>query len=166
LDPLFAELAFLHILAGGHPVINAQLHGLVTPERAAAPVRRVGPRAFWILFAVEGLLLAAALLVMLNLLLPTRAPLTRGSDVLIVRDAIWDRLNGAAADPLIQIAPGANARASAVRGFVLDGQTYYYYVEGRRGFDPLSRGAVDAASIEVLLRDEGGPATLVIYRLL
>jgi hypothetical protein len=58
-----------------------------------------------------------------------------------------------------------SARASSVRGFTLNGRTYFYYTEGQRGFDPLSRGAVDRSEIEIVLRDDGGPMPLVIYRL-
>jgi hypothetical protein len=147
-------------------VINVQLHGIAATGQALPRVRRIGPRAFWFLFAAEGLLVASALLLVLHLALPARAPLARGADHFAVRDAIWARLNGAAADPLIEIAPGVNARESSVRGFSLNGQTYYYYVEGRRGFDPLGRGAVAPDMVEIVLRDDGGPKTLVIYRLL
>jgi hypothetical protein len=110
--------------------------------------------------------LAAALLFALNLVLPTHVPLARSGDYTLVRDAIWSRLNGATGDPLIEISPGVTARASSVRGFSLNGETYYYYLEGRRGFDPLSRGAVGKDAVEIVLRDDGGPKVLVIYRLL
>lgn len=148
-------------------MINAQLQGLAAPDRAnPLQARRVGPRAFWLLFAAEGIFVAAALLLTLHLILPTRVPMARGSDYLTVRDAIWSRVNGATDDPLVEIAPGVTVRESNVRGFSLNGQTYYYYLEGRRGFDPLSRGAVGRHAIEIVLRDDGGPQTLVIYRLL
>jgi hypothetical protein len=156
---------FLHILARGHRVINAQLQGVANPSRALPRIRRVGPSAFWLLFAIEGLFVALVLILVLQFALPARAPLSRGADYSAVREAIWSRLNGAP-DPLIEIAPGITARESNLRGFSLRGQTYYYYIEGRRGYDPFSRGVVGPDAIEVVLRDDGGPQTLVIYRLL
>jgi hypothetical protein len=146
-------------------VINAQIQGIANPSRALPRIRRVGPPAFWLLFAIEGLFVAIVLVLVLHFALPARAPLSRGADYSIVREAIWTRLNGAP-DPLIEIAPGVTARESNVRGFSLGGQTYYYYIEGQRGFDPFSRGAVRLDAIEIMLRDDGGPQTLVIYQLL
>lgn len=146
-------------------MINAQLHGVTAHERAAQPIRRIGPRAFWILFVVEGAFIAAALFFAINLVLPSRTPLARSADIVTVRDAIWDRLNGSAADPIVRLPSGANVRESNLRGFSLNGQTYFYYVEGQRGYDPLSRGSVNRDAVEVLLHDQNGPEALVIYRL-
>ncbi len=50
-------------------------------------------------------------------------------------------------------------------GLRLNGIVYYYYIEGERNFDPLSRGMVDHADIDIVLRDMSGPRPLVIYRL-
>ena len=147
-------------------MINAQLHGLIGRTRTTPRTRRIGSGTFWSLFAIEAALITAVLLVMLFLLLPGRAPLARSADYSAVREAIWSRLNGATADRLIEVSPGVTVRESSVRGFSLGGQTYYYYLEGRRGFDPLSRGAVGNDAIEIVLRDDAGPKPLVIYRLL
>jgi hypothetical protein len=144
-------------------VINVQLPGIAA-QRVAPVTRRPGPRIFWLLFAVEGALIAGVFVLVL-FLLPSRAPVTRSTDYTLVRDAIWARLNGSASDPLLEVAPGLTARSSNLRGFALNGRTYYYYIEGRRGFDPLSRGVVDASAIEIVLRDDDGPQPLVIYRL-
>jgi hypothetical protein len=57
-------------------------------------------------------------------------------------------------------------RASALRGLEVGGQTYYYYFEGLRSHDPLSRGALAEDQIERVLRDDAGPNPLVIYRAL
>ena len=84
--------------------------------------------------------MAGVLALVLTLVLPSRAPLARSADFEAVRDAVWGRVNGTISDPLTDIAPGISVRASSVRGFVLNGQVYYYYFEGQRGFDPLSRG--------------------------
>jgi hypothetical protein len=138
---------------------------MATRADISPPVHRIGPRGFWLLLALEGAFVAIVLLTALNFVLPARVPLSSSGDFATVREAIWSRLNGAADDPLLEIAPGVTARSSSVRGFALNGQVYYYYLEGQRGFDPLSRGAVDARDIEVVLRDEGGPKTLVLYRL-
>lgn len=147
-------------------MINLHFPATAAHSQAIPRVSRIGPRAFWTLFAVEGLLVAAVLLALLHLLTPAWAPLARSDDYARVREAIWSRLNSVVEDPLIEAAPGVTVRESNLRGFALNGQTYYYYIEGRRGFDPLSRGAVDRDQIEVLLRDDNGPKTLVIYRLL
>jgi hypothetical protein len=146
-------------------VINVHVSGITTPKSTESHVRGIGSHGFWMLFALEGMFVAAALLVVLNLLLPPQAPLTQSADYSIVREAIWSRLNGAVSDPLIEITPSVTVRSSSVRGFTLNGQTYYYYLEGQRGFDPLSRGAVSKRDIEVVLRDDGSSNALIIYRL-
>ena len=147
-------------------MINVHLPQAVTSKRTTLPVRRASPRAFWILFAVEGVLIATILFLLLRALTPAHTPLVQGTDYATVREAIWSRLNGVTADPLLEVAPGVTARSSAVRGFALNGQTYYYYLEGRRGFDPLSRGVIARDDVEIVLRDTEGPYALVIYRLL
>ena len=108
----------------------------------------------------------AALLVVLSLVLPSHVPLSRSADFATVRDAIWARVNRTINDPLTDIAPGISVRASSVRGFTLNGRVYYYYFEGQRGFDPLSRGAVAQRDVEVLLHDADGPKPLVIYEII
>jgi hypothetical protein len=120
---------------------------------------------FWMLFAIEGAILTVVLLFSLYLFLPTHVPAVDTVDYARVREAIWSRLNGDVSDPLIEVAPGVTARSSNLRGFALNGRTYYYYIEGRRGFDPLSRGTVDISAVEIVLQDTGGPQSLVIYRL-
>jgi hypothetical protein len=146
-------------------MINVQAPGIVVPERVAPPIKRIGPRTFLIVCALEGLLIAAVVVVAVYTLAPQRVPLARSSDYATVREAIWARLNGTIDDPLVEIAAGVSARASNVRGFALHGETYYYYIEGQRGFDPLSRGAVGFEGVEIVARDEDGPRPLVIYRL-
>jgi hypothetical protein len=117
------------------------------------------------LFALEACLVAGVLALVLAVLLPSRLPLARSADVATIRDAVWARVNGTIDDPLTDIAPGISVRASSVRGFELNGQVYYYYFEGQRGFDPLSRGAVSERNIGVLMRDSDGPKPLVIYEI-
>jgi hypothetical protein len=147
-------------------VINIQRQSIVAATPSIPPVRRIGPRAFWVLFAVEGAFVATVLLVIIHLVIPARAPLAASTDYMAVRDAIWSRVNGVVADPLIEVKPGVSVRESNVRGFTFNGQVYYYYFEGQRGFDPLSRRIVDANAIDIVLRDDAGPKTLIIYRLL
>lgn len=118
------------------------------------------------MFVVEALLVISLLFLVLNALLPSRSPLAAGPDIARVREAVWARVNGTIDDPIVEVAPGVSVRSSSLRGFSLHGVTYYYYFEGRRGFDPLSRGAVDQRDVEVVLRDRGGPAPLVVYRVL
>jgi hypothetical protein len=146
-------------------MINAQAPGIVVPERVAPPMKRIGPRTFLFLCALEGLLIAAIFLFVVYALAPQHVPLARSSDYATVREAIWARLNGTIDDPLVEVTAGVSTRESNVRGFTLHGQIYYYYIEGQRGFDPLSRGAVDFQGIEIVARDEDGPKPLVIYRL-
>jgi hypothetical protein len=146
-------------------VINARISSVVPMERAAPVVRRPGIRFFWLLFVAEGLLIVAALIALLSLV-PQRTPLASGADTEVLRAAVLSRLDGAVSDPVIEVAPGVTARSSAVRGFALNGVTYFYYFEDRRGLDPLSRGKVTERDVEVLLRESDGERTLVIYRLL
>lgn len=146
-------------------MINVQLPTFVGKRQTTLPVRRISSQAFWLLFAAEALLVLGLLFVVLHLLLPVQSPFAASADYATVREAVWARVNGTVPDPLIDVQLGVTARASSVRGFTINGRTYYYYTEGRRGFDPLSRGAVDRSEIEEVLRDNGGPTPLVIYRL-
>ena len=146
-------------------MITVQLPTAARKKQVATPVRRLSLQTFWSLFVVEALLVVGLLLLVLNLVLPTQSPLAASADYATVREAVWARVNGTVVDPLIDVLPGVTARESSVRGFALNGRTYYYYFEGQRGFDPLSRGAVARSQVDVVLRDDGGPAPLVIYRL-
>jgi hypothetical protein len=133
-------------------------------QREGVPVRRLGSRLFAAMIGLELLLLIGVLFWALSALTPAQTPLAARQDLAPVREAITAHLSGAVADPLVAVAPGVNARASSLRGFSLNGTTYYYFVEGASNFDPYSRGVVGAEQIEVLLRDQSGPAPLVIYR--
>lgn len=133
-------------------------------QREGVPVRRLGSRLFTTMLGLELLLLIGVLFWVLSALTPAQTPLAARQDLTPVREAITAHLSGAVADPLVAVAPGVSARASSLRGFSLNGTTYYYFVEGANNFDPYSRGAVGAEQIEVLLRDQSGPAPLVIYR--
>jgi hypothetical protein len=146
-------------------MINARVPGVVAVTRTAQTLRRPGMRTFWLLFTLEGFLIGAVLLAILAAL-PARTPLTQASDAETVRLAVWSRVGGAVDDPVVEVAPGVMARSSAVRGFALGGETFFYYFEGRQGFDPLSRGKVSVQDIEVVVRDTDGERTLVIYRVL
>ena len=146
-------------------MINVHISGIATPRTHATPIRRPGVGSFWMLFMLEAMFVAGALALVLALVLPTRAPLVRSGEFATIRDAVWARVNGTINDPLVEIAPGVSVRSSSVRGFALNGRTYYYYFEGQRGFDPLGRGAVAKRDIEVVLRDVDGPKPLVIYEI-
>lgn len=151
---------------GGTAVINATTH--TGAERAlrdqTIAIRRIGPRTFGALIGAELLLITGVLIWALFAPLPAMTPLAAATDLTPVVQAIRDRIGGTVVDPLITIAPGTSARASNVRGFSLDGTIYYYYIEGAQNFDPLSRGLLSHAEVEVLLRDDSGPRTFVIYR--
>ena len=130
----------------------------------AVPTRHVGQRAFWLLLACEGLILGVLLVLAIQLLTPAQAPLAQSADYATVRAAIQSRLNGSVDDPAIDVAPGATARLSNVGGFVLDGYTYYYYREGQRNFDPISRGVLAPEQVELVQREQFSGETVVIYR--
>jgi hypothetical protein len=146
-------------------VIHVPTAGFAPARAVATRVPRRTHGSFWMLFALEACLVAGVLALVLAVLLPSRLPLARSADVATIRDAVWARVNGTIDDPLTDIAPGISVRASSVRGFELNGQVYYYYFEGQRGFDPLSRGAVSERNIGVLMRDSDGPKPLVIYEI-
>lgn len=146
-------------------MIQAQFSRGVTIAHDAARTRRISLPIFWLLFAAHAILFGTLLIILTDALLPVRTSIS-AVEPEIVRSAILTRLDGALDDPFIEAAPGAIARASNIRGLKLNGVTYYYYFEGQRSFDPLSRGAVGHSDIEVVLRDDGGPQTLVVYRLL
>jgi hypothetical protein len=152
--------------AGGNPMINVHMSGFAAPQVAAARRPHRGILSFWTIFALEVSFIAGVLALVLALVFPSRIPLVRSADVATIRDAIWARVNGTINDPLTDIAPGISVRASSVRGFTLNGRVYYYYFEGQRGFDPLSRGAVAQRDVEVLLRDADGPKPLVVYEII
>ncbi|HJZ46301.1 MAG TPA: hypothetical protein VKE41_04015 [Roseiflexaceae bacterium] len=146
-------------------MINVHISRVASAPTTVARAPRRGLLGFWMLFALEAAFVAGALALVL-MMLPARAPLARSNDYATIRDAVWARVNGTINDPLIDIAPGVSVRSSSVRGFALNGQTYYYYFDGQPGFDPLSRGAVLQRDVEVVLRDGDGPKPLVIYEII
>jgi hypothetical protein len=129
----------------------------------AQPVRRIGAGTFWSLIIVELIILFGVLIWALGWLTPAQTPYASTHDLVPVQEAIYARLSGATLDPLVQVAPGVSARSSSLRGFALNDRTYYYYVVGEENFDPLSLGRVTEQQVEILLRDESGPQTLVVY---
>lgn len=147
-------------------MINIHISGFVPRQVVASRASQPSALSFWMLFALEALFIAGVLALVLALVLPSRVPLARSADVATIRDAVWARVNGTINDPLTDIAPGMSVRASSVRGFALNGRVYYYYFEGQRAFDPLSRGAVVQRNVAVLLRDVDGPRPLVIYEII
>ena len=147
-------------------MINVRIFGFAPAPVIASRAAQRGGLSFWMLFALEASFIASVLALVLTLVLPSRMPLVRSADVTTIRDAVWARVNGTINDPLTDIAPGISVRASSVRGFTLNGRIYYYYFEGQRGFDPLSRGTVARRDVEVLLRDADGPKPLVIYEII
>lgn len=129
----------------------------------ARTIYGISAQTFWVLLAIEGVILAVVLAWVLSILSPQTPAASAGSALPTVRAAISDRLAGVVNDPLIDVVSGTSARASNVRGLSLDGVTYYYYVEGSQNYDPYSRGLVAEERIERLLRDVSGPAPIVIY---
>lgn len=140
------------------------------PYSSAAVVREApldplrGIRFYQTLFAVNALLFSALLVALAALFFTPYTSLTP-LEAETLRAAVQSRLDETFDDPLIEAAPGVMVRSSNVRGFRLNGVVYYYYIEGERNFDPLSRGAIDHNDVDVVLRDVSGPQPLVVYRL-
>ncbi|MGQ9928490.1 MAG: hypothetical protein ACUVS4_16690 [Chloroflexaceae bacterium] len=147
-------------------MIHATTHAGAESARheRVVPVRRIGARTLSVLMGIELLLLVSALAWALLHLLPPATPLAAPTDLRPVVDAIRDRLSGAVADPLMPVGNGDSARASNLRGFRLDGDVYYYYIEGAKNFDPLSRGVISQDQVEILLREESSDRTIIVYR--
>lgn len=149
-------------------MINATVQqGAERPQVAAqaTPVRRIGGRIFALLVVAELALLAGVLGWALLQIAPTRTAYS-SADAALIGEAVRAHLGGSVYDGLVEVQPGLTVRESNLRGFAYEGTVYYYYVEGGVNYDPLSRGAVDTAGVEILLRDDSGPQTLVIYRIL
>jgi hypothetical protein len=134
----------------------------VVRETPVAPSSSI--RFYRMLFAVN-MLLFSTLLIALAALLFTPYTSLPPLEAETLRAAVQSRLDETVEDPLVEAAPGIVVRSSNMRGFRLNGEVYYYYIEGKRNFDPLSRGAVDGDDIEVVLRDLSGGQPLVVYRL-
>lgn len=130
------------------------IKGLIRPRRASLFAVMVGLE-LGLLFSVLGWLLSAA---------PSRTPLAVTPDLTPLTREIQGRLSGAIVDPLIEVKPGVVIRSSNVRGFRYEGHIYYYYIEGEPNYDPLSRGLVRPDQVEIMLRDESGAQTIVLYR--
>jgi len=142
------------------------MSGIAPSQAVDARRPRHSALGFWMLFTLEALFIAGVLALVLVLVLPARAPLARSDDFAIIRNAAWAGVDGTSNDPLMEVAPGVNVRASSVRGFNLKGRVYYYYFEGQPSYDPLSSGAVVRRDVDVLLRDTSGPKPLVIYEMI
>ena len=142
--------------------ISADSHNHVLPRR------RIGANKqfFWTLFAIEALVIVGVLIAFMHVFLPAYVPLTSATDYEKVRDAVIARLQGEVDDPLIDISSTSVARSSNVRGFTLNGRTYYYYFDTMQSFDPLSRQAVRADQVEILLRDHNSPEPFTIYTII
>jgi hypothetical protein len=142
-------------------VINLQISNTAM-NSAAAPTLRVGVRLFWLAtIALAGVLASMVLLLIQQI--PATTPLSQSEQLEQVRTFILD--SDSVRDPWIEITPTVIERSSAVRGLSFAGETYYYYFEGRQGYDPLSLGRIREDQIERMLRDDGGELPLVIYRL-
>ena len=147
-------------------MINVGTHSGKSALRNTTQVlRRISPHVFVLLVGGELLLLIGVLVWVLFWLTPPATPYAGRHDIRPLTEAVRARVGGAINDPLIEVRPGMNVRESNLRGLQLDGQVYYYYIEGQRNYDPLSRGAVVDEQVEVLLRDDSGSQSLVIYRI-
>ncbi len=139
----------------------------IAKHEAALPVRRVRIRssAFWLLLVCEGLLIIGILAALVRAA-PLLTPLSSTGDVTQVREAVLQRLNGQISDPLVPVGLNGSAHESNVRGYTLNGQTYYYSVSDTRTADPLGRGAVSGDAIEIVLQERLGEQEMTIYRII
>jgi hypothetical protein len=125
---------------------------------------RLGQRVFWALLLVELALVLAAFAWAVSRIAPAgRVPLADGGDRQQVVAAVYSRVNHQVPDRMISVGPGTLVRESSVRGFLLDGTTYYYQISGERGFDPLSRGFVVESQVEVVYKEITAGRTLLVY---
>lgn len=134
----------------------------VVREAPAALTRSI--RFYQVALAVATLVFST-LLVALAVLWRTPYTSLTPLEAETIRAAVQSRLDETVDDPLVEVAPGIVVRSSNIRGFRLNGEVYYYYLEGERNFDPLSRGIVGHGDIDVVLRDPVGSSPLVVYRL-
>jgi hypothetical protein len=147
--------------------VTAQHQGAeATLPTQARSIHAISSRTLVVLMGAELVLIFGVLFWALLWLLPTNTPFAAQNDLTPVVEAVRGSASGSLKDPLIAVMPAVSARASNLRGLSLDGVTYYYYIEGRANFDPLSRGTVSNDEVEVMLRDPSGPSSIVIYRLL
>lgn len=135
---------------------------VVVCEEPVALTRSI--RFYQVALAVATLVFSTLLVALAVLLFTPYTSLTP-LEAETIRAAVQSRLDGTIDDPLVEAAPGIVVRSSNIRGFRLNGEVYYYYLEGERNFDPLSRGIVGHGDIDVVLRDPGGSSPLVVYRL-
>lgn len=144
-------------------MIQTPYPGYTIPAEDVQPVYlKPGPRLFWGVFAIVGLLVVGGLALLIAFGIPSRTPLVASAEPAQVRDAVLARLNGDVLDPLITV-DGGLARASNMRGFSLNKTVYYYYLDGEPGFDPLSSGQVSRNQVEIVLRDSQGSHQIVVY---
>jgi len=111
-------------------VINATTHAGAEHARneTSIPIRRFGSRSFAALLGLELVLFVSLLAWALFTLLPTATPLAATAELVPVQAAIRARINGSVDDPLVTVSAATSARASNLRGFSLNGATYYYYI--------------------------------------
>ena len=126
--------------------------------------KRISVRFFWILFGIELCVVLGILFMLLQSgFLTTPSSMTH--ETMAVQEAAWSKVNGATHDPVLTVAPGTDVRSSHIHGFDVNGTTYFYYVEGSPRFDPLSRPDIYADDVKVVLYEQRGADTLVVYTL-
>lgn len=126
--------------------------------------KRISIRFFWILFGIELCVVLGVLFMLLQSgFLTTPASMTR--ETMAIQEAAWSRIQGDTADPVLTVAPGMDVQSSHIHGFDVNGTTYFYYVEGSPRFDPLSRPDITADDVQVVLYEQRGTDTLVVYTL-
>ncbi len=86
----------------------------------------------------------------------------RTADALVVRAAALSYLDDRIADPLVQTVHGQR-HSSAVGGFALNGQVYYYFFNDAPRVDPVGAGLVASARMTTVLSEPEGDRLLTIY---
>ncbi|MEM8530796.1 MAG: hypothetical protein AAGF95_08130 [Chloroflexota bacterium] len=125
---------------------------------------RISIRFFWTLFGIELCVVLGILFMLLQSdFLTTSTSMTR--ETMAVQEVAWSKVNGVDHDPVLTVAPGMDVQSSHIHGFDVNGTTYFYYVEGSPRFDPLSRPDISADDVEVVLYEQRGADTVVVYKL-
>ena len=98
----------------------------------------------------------------------SRVGLAAPNEVIVTRSDVVSRVLAYADgmqpdDRLIQVQEGVWVKASNYYGVAIGGVRYYYAIGPHASFDPLSRGVVSRAQIQVVYEDRSPEFDLLIY---
>jgi hypothetical protein len=138
-----------------------------TAKHYAGRQIHVGVEGVAILLGIATLVLLTVVFFSLSALLPASGVSPQSQAAVVDRTpraiaAIQQRLTDEVDDPMIEVANGIFVRESNLHGVVVDGVKYFYAIQGHQSFDPLSRGDVSSARIEIIHQTQGA-FPLIIY---